>query len=234
MTTVLQIIDRALDHIGIRSPGETTTAEDAATGLSALQAVLDSFQLNGAAIVGLQQLDPFTPAAGAQTVTIGPEDCDITAAVPAGISQSSFYRVNGMDTPLLQFHSFEQYAGQSDKATTGLPCASFYMRTPTVGTLYLSPAADGAFALHLWIALEVVTDQATLALADTLVLPYGYRMWLEYAVAAELCPTFTRGPGLTQMMERRAQLALNKVKRGNFVSHQLSPRPEFMHTLVVE
>jgi hypothetical protein len=234
MTTVLQIIDRALEHIGIKAPGETTTADDAATGLSALQGVLDAFQLNGAAIVGLQQLAPFTPAAGAQTVTIGPVDCDITAAVPAGINQSSFFRVAGVDQPLLAFHSFEQYAGQADKAAQGQPYAAFYARSPTVGTLYLSPAADGLYALHLWIALDVVTDQATLALADTLTLPYGYRMWLEYAVAAELCPTFTRPPMLAAMMERRAQLALNKVKRGNFVSHQLSPRPEFMQSLVVE
>lgn len=234
MTTVLQVIDRALEHIGIRAPGETTSADDAATGLSALQAILDAHQLPGASIVGLQQLAPFTPVTGAQTVTIGPVDCDITAAVPASINQASFFRVNGNDEPLLQFHSFEQYTGQASKTITGQPYATFYARTPTVGTLYLSPAADGLYALHLWISLEVVTNQATLALADTLTLPYGYRMWLEYAVAAELCPTFTRPLVLTQVMERRAQLALNRVKRGNFVSHQLLPRPEFMHSLVVE
>lgn len=227
MTTVLQIIDRSLEHIGIKAPGETTSAEDSAVGLDSLQALLDSFQLNGSAVVGLQELT-FTPVAGAQTVTIGLTGCDITSEVPASISRSSFYRVGGQDFPLVFFDSFEQYAAQTSKAATGLHGACFYARSPSAGTLYLWPASDGSYALHLWAGLEVVTNQATLVLADTPTLPYGYRQWIEYALAAELCPTFTRPKALAMMMEQRAQRALNVVKRGNFTSQQLGPRSEFL------
>ena len=218
MTTVLQIIDRALEHIQIKAPGETTNAEDVDIGIRALSSLLDAYQLDNDAVVGLTEL-VYTPTGGQKTVTIGPAG-QIVASIPNDISRASFYRVNGIDVPLGWVENFEQYAHEAVKNAQGLPTECYYMRSPTAGTLYLWPAASGTYELHLWVNQEVVTGQTTLAAADSLTLPNGYQMSLEYALAAELCPAFTRPPAIVAMMEQRAQRALRRMKRGNFTSEQ--------------
>lgn len=226
MTTVLQIIDRALEHIQIKAPGETTSAGDADAGLRALTSLLDSANLMPQAVIGLTEL-VFTPAAGAQTVTIGPTSDtppDIIASMPVRLEQASFYRVGDVDELLPLCPSFEEYTNRCTKTVQGHPDACYYMRGDEVGTLYLWPASDGSVELHLWVQREVITGQTDLALADVLTLPPGYRMWLEYAVASEVCATFNRPPLVAAFVERRAGMALAKVKRANFVSHQLDSR----------
>jgi hypothetical protein len=224
MTTVLQIIDRALEHIQIKAPGETTTADDADVGLRALTSLLDAAQLGPQNVIGLTELT-FTPAAGAQTVTIGPTAVsppDIIATMPVRLDPSSFYRINDVDELLPLCDSFEEYTERCSKTVQGHPGVCFYMRGDDTGTLYLWPAADGTTELHLWVQREVITGQTDLALADTLKLPPGYRMWLEYAVATELCPAFNRPPAITGYVGQRANQAQRMLKRANFVSHQLN------------
>lgn len=220
MTTALQIIDRALEHIQIKAPGETTSAEDADLALRALIALLDAWRTYPQAVIGLTELT-FTPTSGAQTVTIGPFGADITARPPVRIEAPSFVRVAGVDSRLTSLQSFEEYTAEAVKGTTGKPCQFFYMRGVSVGTLYLMPAADGATALHLWVRQEVIDGQSTIALADTLTLPPGYQMALEYALAVELCMSFTRPMAVTQAVSAMAGRWLRALKRSNFVSHQL-------------
>lgn len=219
--TCLSIVNRALEHIQIKGAEESSGSPEADLALRSLSSFLDSMQAEPHAIVGLTELT-FTPAAGAQTVTIGPSGCDITADVPVRISPASFVRNGGVDEPLIPLHSFDEYTRQGTKTVQSIPEHYFYRRAPDAGTLHLYPAADGNSTLHLWVPQEVVTGQTTLALASSLTLPSGYRYWLEYALAAEIGPTFEVPPALVMAMERRASNALRRIKRANATIPQLS------------
>lgn len=219
--TCLSIVNRALEHIQIKGAEESSGSPEADLALRSLSSFLDAMQTEPHAIVGLTELT-FTPAGGAQTVTIGPTGCDITADVPVRISPASFVRNGGVDEPLIPLHSFDQYTHQGSKDVQSIPEHFFYRREPTKGTLYLYPAADGNSELHMWVPQEVVTGQTALALASSLTLPSGYRYWLEYALAAEIAPTFEVPPALVGLMQQRATNALRRIKRANVTIPQLS------------
>lgn len=225
MTTTLEIIDRALEHIGIKGAGEITSAEDADAGIRAMTSLLDALQADSLNVVGLTELT-YTPPAGAQTVTIGTGQ-NIVATAPVRISTASTYRVGGIDYPLPMADSFDEWTQIADKAMQSTPETCFYMRGPSIGTLYLGPASNGSYQLRLWVPQEVVTGQSTLALAGTLTLPAGYRAMLEYGVALELCPTFERPDNVTARMELRYSRALRRIKRINTKVPQLGMPYEF-------
>ncbi len=221
MPTVLEIIDQALEHLEIKGAGETTSAEDSASCLRALVSFLDSLQLDPLAIIGLREL-VFTPLAGAQSVTIGEIlGTDIAARAPSGIHNSSFYRLNGLDTLLPLANESSQYTERSPKDLIGLPSLTLYERTPTVGTLRLWPASDGSYELHIKTALEIVTGQSDLAITDFLILPPGYQTMLEYGLASEVALRFNRDKKIP-ILTARFLRALKRIKRTNFQSPQIS------------
>lgn len=213
MTTTLEIIDRALEHLGVKGAGEITSAEDADAGIRAMTSLLDALQSDRLNVIGLTELT-FTPTAGAQTVTIGPSG-DIAATAPMSIDPASIYRVGSVDYPLPLSDAFSDWTEIAEKTQQGHPEVCHYMRGPTTGTLYLGPASDGTYQLRLWVPQEVVTGQSTLTLAGSLSLPPGYRTMLEYGVALELCPTFERPAAVVQNMEVRYSRALRRIKRAN-------------------
>lgn len=213
MTTALQIIDRALEHLGIKGAGETTSAEDADAGLRALTSLLDALQSDRLDVVGLTELT-YTPASGESQVTIT-SGGDINATMPAWLSDSSHYRIGSIDYPLPLKSAFDSYAAYPDKSSRGLPDVVCYMRSGSTGTLYIAPASDGNYQLRLWVPQEVITGQTTLALASSLAMPSGYRALLEYGVARELAITFERPDSVLARVEQRYKEALKRVKRAN-------------------
>ena len=222
---VSKLIDRALEHIQVKGPGEITSAEDADICLRSLTSMLDAHQLEAHSTVGLTEL-VFTPPGSTGVVTIGPLTSDITAEVPVRIDSASYVRVDGLDTKLRLFDNLEQWTATTDKLLEGVPYCAYYSRTPGEGILMLAPLTDGTAELHLWVPQEVVAGQTVLAMADDLTLPNGYRQALEYGLAAEVGPSFEVPPALVGLMERRASHAWRKIKRANFRSLQITPMGE--------
>ncbi len=223
MTTVADIVNRAFEIIGVNAAGESTATADSNLAVNALVSLLDLWQLDPQSVVGLQELT-YTPAAGAKTVTIGAAG-QIVSAMPARIEPSSFYRINGIDMPLAIADSFDEYAAIAAKSTQGPPSIAYLMRGNTeVGTLYLGPASDGTYELHLWVPQQNVQGFATLTSGTTLTLPNGYKKMLEDNLAEELLTSFSVPDVIGTKVMRAAARSRRKVKRGNFVSHQLQNR----------
>lgn len=221
MTTAADIANRALEILNIYPPGASQPApEDTDLGVRALVTLLDAFQLDPQAVIGLREY-VYTPSGGQQTVTIGPSG-QIVATQPVTIEPSSFYRQNGVDRPIGIANSFEEYAAQANKAVQSLQPFIYYMRgNDGQGTIYLWPAANGSYELHLWARQEVISGYASITPTTTLTLPNGYRKWLEDILAFDLCEDYSVPTESMARLEKRAGVATRRLKRANFVSHQL-------------
>jgi len=203
MTTTLDVVDRALEIVQVKAPGQATNAEDADLGLRALISLLDAWQLDPHSVIGLTEL-VYTPAAGVETVTIGP-GADIDVAMPVRIDRASTVG----DAPL-------------EFATEFGGVGAYWMRGYDVGTLHI-PASDGS-ELRLWVELEPVTGFASLTLATVLTLPAGYLQALEYGLADKLTLDYGTDPVTSARIKLEAAVGLRKVKRANARVPQLDVR----------
>jgi len=216
------IVNRALEILNVYSPGMAApAAEDSDLGIRALKTLLDAYQLDPQAVIGLQEF-VYTPTGGQQTITIGPGGQISATRQPTEIAQSSFYRQNGVDRPVGWANSFEEYTAQANKAVASLQPFIYYMRSNTdVGTIYLWPAASGTYELHLFAPQDVVGGYNSLTLTTSLTLPNGYQKWLEDLLAFDLCEDYSVPSDVMMRLEKRARAASKRLKRANFVSHQL-------------
>ncbi len=221
-TTPLQIIRRALEHLNVQESGQQVATEDGDIGLRALVSMLDAWQLDPQATIGLQEF-VYQPSGGQQTVTIGPTG-QIVGTMPVRIEPASFYRVGGIDRSLGIANSLEEYTAQANKSFTGLASFARYERGNNgVGTLYLYPAAEGTEVLHLWARQDVVLGYASLGLATPMTLPNGYQNAMEWCLASELSSDFAINSQAD--VERKASIAYRRLKRANFVSAQMQAPP---------
>lgn len=225
--TVRDICQRALEHCNVAQTGQPIEAEDADVCIRALASMLDAWQLDPQATVGLQMLT-FTPTSGQQVVTFGddPENPqDISAKMPVSLELSSVYRVNDVDRPIGFANSMDEYAAQSVKSAQGFPRCCYYQRSNDgIGRLYLWPAATGTYELRLQARQDVVSGYESLRLSTTLTLPNGYRDALEKCLAEEVKLTFRVAPVVSAQIQQKAAAALRKLKRAGFVSHQIQNR----------
>lgn len=216
------IVNRALEILNVFAPGMAApAAEDSDLGIRALKTLLDAFQLDPQAVIGLQEF-VYTPTGGQQTITIGATGQIVTTRQPARIELSSFYRLNGVDRPVGIANSFEEYTAQANKSVQSLQPFIYYMRNDSdVGTIYLWPASNGSYELHLFASQEVVSGYNTLTLTSNLSLPNGYQKWLEDILAYDLCEDYSVPTEVMARLEKRASRASARLKRANFVSRQL-------------
>jgi hypothetical protein len=234
MTTVADIAQRSCEILGVLAVGETLGTADTDICVRALSSLLDSWQLDPQAVVGLQEL-VYSPANGAQSVTIGASG-QIVSPMPARVELSSFYRLNGVDVPIGVANSYDEIAAQASKTVTGLPQIMYLMRgNANLSTLYLWPASNGNYELHLWVPQEDVAGFSTIISSTTLTLPNGYRKALEDCLAVELITSFSVPDVVASKVMHSAAMSLRKVKRGNFTSYQIQnrvarPRPYNIRT----
>lgn len=219
-TTVNAIVSRALELLNVKQSTTAAAGEDLELGLRALSSLLDALQLDPQATIGRSE-HVYTPSGGQQTITIGASG-QIVSAPPSSIDPASFYRNNGVDRPIGIADSLEEYTAQANKAVQSLQPFIYYQRGPdNIGTIYLWPAATGTYELHLWWRNEVVTGYDALLLTTSLTLPNGYQKWLEDILAFDLTTDFATEQALANRLEKRAGIATRRIKRANFVSHQL-------------
>lgn len=206
------LINAALEHMGVAEIGQTPSAEDSDKCLRALISMLDSFQLSPQTIIGLQELT-HTPAAGVQSFTIGPSG-NVVASQPLRIERQSFYRVNGVDTPL-GIGTLDDYNAKASKTVQGPPEFVAMVRGYDTATVYMYPAADGASQLRLWVQREVVSGFSTLTTSTSITLPNGMQSTLEWCLADEASPDFSVPAERLAMIARKASIARRRFKRSN-------------------
>lgn len=199
-------------HLGVIGSTESVSGDDAAKCLESLVSILDALQVEPSSIVGLQQLT-HTPTIGAQSFTIGPAG-DVVATQPVAIERNSFYRSNGIDTPL-GVRSMDDYNAMPDKAGTGSPLFVSMNRGYDTATVYMYPAADGVSQLRLWVQLDPVLSFSSLTLATNMALPAGMRRMLEWCLADEVSTDYEVTGQTLQQVKQNAANSKRMFKRSN-------------------
>lgn len=182
-TTAQAMIKRAYGILGDIAPHEDLTADQAATGLEALNTMLDSHSIMRNAIYEINQTT-FTWPSGTTTRTIG-SGGDFDTLRPNRIEDGTYFQdSNNIAYPVDIIRNREVYDGIYDKTvTSSYPEMLMYDTSYPLGTLYAWPVPDQSLTLYLnqWNPLQVFET-----LTETLALPPGYRRMIVFNLAVEL------------------------------------------------
>lgn len=215
-TTAEELVTGAYSLLGVLASGETLSAEDANTGLTLLNNMLDSWNTERLNIYSVQD---HTATLSGQTLTIGPgEDIDVDR--PIRLDERCFTRLNNIDYSMRVVNG-NQYASLVLKTlTSSYPFYVFYDADAPTGTLYFWPQPPSPVEVHirLWKQLPQFTS-----ISDTADLPQGYRRAIIFSLAEELAPQFRN---LDQNIVRIAAKARRNIKRANLQDNMLNmPSP---------
>lgn len=214
MATALQMITRSMRLARVIGKGESLDADEAADGLYALNAMLDSWQTERLFVYQIQS-DSFTWTA-TQSRTVGAVG-SFVMSLPARIDESSYFTLNSVDYPV-NFLTQDQWAAIPSKTTTSTQPTSIYVEYGTaLHTLYAYPvpSASLTFVLRSWQLLQTFAATTT-----DLALPMGYQRAIEYSLAEEFGPEF--GKEVTLDVKKKANQARKNIKRINLPKAELA------------
>jgi hypothetical protein len=199
--------------IGVLSKGETLSSSDAADGLEALNAMLDSWRNERMMAYAIKD-ESLTLVATQSSYTIGTGG-DLSTTRPVRI-EGAYVRSSDIDYPVEMLDA-KQWAAIEDKTSTSdWPDYAYYQPTMSTGTLYVYPVPTAGNTLHVltW------TPFTAFALADTVTLPPGY----EEAMATNLAPRLAPEYGVSVSAEVVAMARDSKanIKRVNSVVPKLT------------
>lgn len=208
MATAQTLIERAMRLIGAIEPGESPTTAELTDGLTALNAMIESWQTEKLVVYSLTDTS-FTLAAGDASYTLGPSgDFNLTPR-PFKL-ENCFIRASNIDYPV-QLVDQERWYAIPDKTTSSeIPSMGYYEPTLPTGTLQLWPRPTTDHSLHV-VTWTPVSSFASLS--TTVSLPQGYERAMAYNLAVEFAPEFqlVAPPNV----ERIAMDSLAAIKRAN-------------------
>ncbi len=187
MPTTLDLITGALRKLGEFSPGEALPTSDANAALDVLNGLLDMWSNEHLTVFNnVENVLTLTPGKAVYTVGIGG---DFSIARPL--------RLTNLYTRITTSGSAVDFACQEisgDKYTSiGLknqpgpwPKFVYYDTSYPLANLYLWPVPSQGAELHVWSDMLFTN----LALTDTLSLPPGYYLALQYNLAVMLGPEY--------------------------------------------
>ena len=187
MASAQTIIDRALRLISAIASGESPTTAESADGLTALNAMISSWQtekLNVYAFVDTA----FTLVNADSSYTVGPAGNFALTPRPPKI-ENCYVRASDIDYPV-ELVDKDKWISIPDKTSySDIPIYAYYEPTLATGTLQLWPVPNTAYSLHIvtWTTLAELA-----ALATTITLPQGYERALAYNLAIEVAPEYEK------------------------------------------
>lgn len=186
MTTARTIIEQALKKINVLGAGSPLSAADAQDALITLNNMMDSWSVEGG-IVFTQTRESF-PLTNAKQYSIGPGG-DFDTTRPFQI-EAAFVRVGDTDYNLNQIDQ-RGYASIIYKDNGGIPTNFYYDNNSPIGNIFLYPAPDPSYELHLYSTkvLERFDN-----LSDDITLPPGFARALIYNLAVEMASDYEREP----------------------------------------
>lgn len=208
MSSAQTIIDRALRLIGAIASGESPTTAESNDGLTALNAMISSWQtekLNVFAYVDTS----FNLAAADNSYTVGPAGNFALTPRPQKIEQV-FVTANSInyEVELIDYEKWNRIPDQT--SDSDIPVYAYYEPTLTTGTLKLWPVPNTVYALHIitWTSLAELA-----AVGTSVSLPQGYERALAYNLAIELAPEYGSEP--SQSVVAVAMDSKASIKRAN-------------------
>lgn len=189
MTTALDIITNALQHLGVLAADEAPSASDAQKGLDCLNTMLDTWSTESL-MVYTRVPQVFSVVAGQAAYTIGTGG-NFNTTRPIKIDAAANRDANGNDYSIEITNDPREYARIVSKTVRSSMTSVIYddggypLKTLT---LYPVPA-DTTYQLVLWtwVALQSIAD-----ISDTLDLPPGYKAATEYNLPEFLAASFGR------------------------------------------
>jgi hypothetical protein len=223
MPTGTALCTRALREIGALASGETMTGDEGADVLVMLNAMLDSWRVDGMTLSVLVR-SVFDIAANTQTYTIGPTGTWVLTPVPQ-IIEAAGYLVPGtspaQEVPV-EVLTDPRYVAIPIKAQTStLPQAIWYTRGAPLGTVTFWPKVTVATVDLVLYTRTALTSWT--ALATDLTLPASAEEAIVYQLARRCCPQFGR-PWTPELMDL-ARDAMATFKRTNVRADELTVDP---------
>lgn len=207
MATVGDLVADALLEINVLAAGETLSADDGASGLRALNRMVNAWKAERVFIFKLGRTTwNIVAADGEYTVGSG---ADVNVLRPVHINA-----VNIIDTSItpnyempLRLMTDQDWAGLALKTlTSARPDSAYYNLTYPTGTLNLWPVPTSATLQGVLYAPEAVAEFA--ALAEGVALPPGYERMVVKNLAIEMAPQYGREPSETLKKQARDSLAV--------------------------
>jgi hypothetical protein len=192
--------------LGVAALGETPSDDESADGLSALNAMLDSWA-NENLMVFAQSLDAIPLTGGQTSVTVGPTGSFVTTR-PVTVLDSSNIVYGAVKYPLTVL-TLQDYNDISTPTVQSIPAGIWcLMNTPDI-TVTPWPVPSTAMTLNLWSNKQL---QAFETLTEDLALPPGYERALAYNLAIEWAPEFEReASGTVRMIAGQSKKSLKRV-----------------------
>lgn len=215
MATALDSIKRAMRLIGVLSIGETPSDDESADGLTALNAMLDSFA-NDKQVIYAPSLDVIAWAPSTSSYTVGPTGTVATVR-PVSLLTSCYFDWGGVSYPLEPI-SVDEYNEISLKGlNTTIPQYIWCNPTFPDSTITLWPTPSTAISVKLW-STKVLQSIPTLT--TDLPLPPGYQDFIDFNLAERLAPEYERQ--VPMAVAKHAMLTRKTLARTNFVPLQMS------------
>lgn len=189
MATAQTIIDRAGRMLSLVQSGQSMTSAESADALIALNAMLQTWQINKTTVYAIQ--DKTYTLAGASAITLGAAG-NITTR-PDKI-EAVFIRKGSDDYPVDPM-TFDEWVAISDKTVTNaIPNRYYYEASYPQGVLNLNEVPSEANVLHvlMWTPFTAFS-----AVSDSVSLPPGYERAMASNLAIEIAPEFEREPSMT-------------------------------------
>lgn len=206
MATAQTLIDRACRLVGAVASGESASTDETADFLIALNAMLESWNLDRLAIYALVDVTKVLTSSDA-AYSIG-SGGDINTTRPVEIHAASV-TVSGVDLPLMVI-SKDSWDAIGVRSVTGVPDRLYYEPAYPLGVVNLYPVPDSTYTLTLAVR-SPLTSFATAATSVSL--PPGYERALAYNLAIEIAPEL--GRQVPAEVARIAVQSLAAIKRLN-------------------
>ena len=185
MTTALDIIEPAMRKIHVLGRGQSLQNDDAQNALDALNALFDSWSIEGG-IVYVETIETFNLTNSA-SYTIG-SGGDFDTQRPYEIKAAYVSTSSNTDHPLVAYDEV-QYSNLSDKDTLGYPQVYYFNNDFPLATIRLYPVPNDVTTI-------TITSRKPLtrftSLTDDLALPEGFERMAIYNLAVEQAPEYEK------------------------------------------
>lgn len=209
MATGQNLVTRAMRLAGVIGKGETPDADESTDGLTALNAMLDSWSIERLFVYYIVE-ESLTLVPNQAQYTMG-SGGDLNTSRPTRIEDQCFIRFTGsLDIPikLIGSEAYQALASKTDQSN--IPMYLFAdMRNP-LAYLNFYPTPSTAYVAHIFSWKQL---QQFAALTTTLALPPGHERAIVYSLAEEFGPEF--GVQIQPQVQAIAQKARANLKRIN-------------------
>lgn len=211
MSTVADLINGALEVMGVLAAEETCTAAEQTSAFNALNRMLDTWANERLALFATRR-DSYVLTAGLNPHTIGTEGSPtFTATRPMKVERASIVLASSPNAELpLTICTDAEWQLVQGKVTTGLPLYLWPQMTHPLVSLWLNPVPVEADTLVLYTPQQIGRFASV---STTFDMPPGYEEAIVYNLAKRLCPTFG-----VKLSDEAADIAANSfadLKRNN-------------------